>query len=160
MSARTGVLTGGGDGPGLNAVIRAVAPAAAKRGCETVGFLGGYAGILEPHQTPRDCPEYRRPGSLLGEGRPSDPLPPASSATQDQSCLIPVTHAVSGGGSGKVIVTLKRDGKEVWRGTRLITLKFSSGGHRAPCYEGMMGGAHPTSLVRRDTDYRSRGRTG
>jgi len=44
---RIGVLTGGGDCPGLNAVIRAVAKAAAKRGWETIGFLGGYEGILD-----------------------------------------------------------------------------------------------------------------
>ena len=45
---RIGVVTGGGDCPGLNAVIRAVAKAAAQRGWETVGFLGGYEGLLEP----------------------------------------------------------------------------------------------------------------
>src|SRR5688500_4383868 len=47
---RIGVVTGGGDCPGLNAVIRAVAKAAAQRGWETLGFLGGYAGLLEPRR--------------------------------------------------------------------------------------------------------------
>jgi len=47
MSERIGIVTGGGDCPGLNAVIRAVTKAAAKRGWETIGFLGGYEGILE-----------------------------------------------------------------------------------------------------------------
>ena len=46
MAERIGIVTGGGDCPGLNAVIRAVAKAAAKRGWETVGFLGGYEGML------------------------------------------------------------------------------------------------------------------
>jgi 6-phosphofructokinase 1 len=41
MSERIGIVTGGGDCPGLNAVIRAVAKAAAKRGWEPIGFLGG-----------------------------------------------------------------------------------------------------------------------
>jgi ATP-dependent phosphofructokinase / diphosphate-dependent phosphofructokinase len=45
MTERIGVLTGGGDCPGLNAVAKA-----AKRGWETVGFLGGYEGILEPQR--------------------------------------------------------------------------------------------------------------
>ena len=44
---RIGILTGGGDCPGLNAVIRAVAKAASKRGWETLGILGGYAGLLD-----------------------------------------------------------------------------------------------------------------
>jgi ATP-dependent phosphofructokinase / diphosphate-dependent phosphofructokinase len=51
MSKRIGVVTGGGDCPGLNAVIRAVAKAAAKREWECVGVLGGYDGLLEPRRT-------------------------------------------------------------------------------------------------------------
>ena len=47
---RIGIVTGGGDCPGLNAVIRAVAKAAAMRGWESVGILGGYEGLLEPRQ--------------------------------------------------------------------------------------------------------------
>lgn len=45
---KIGIVTGGGDCPGLNAVIRAVAKTAAKRGWETLGILGGYQGLLEP----------------------------------------------------------------------------------------------------------------
>ncbi len=48
MRERIGILTGGGDCPGLNAVIRAVVKTAAKRGWDTLGFLGGYEGLLEP----------------------------------------------------------------------------------------------------------------
>ena len=47
MNERIGILTGGGDCPGLNAVIRAVVKAAAKRGWETVGFLEGFEGLLD-----------------------------------------------------------------------------------------------------------------
>jgi 6-phosphofructokinase len=43
-----GILTGGGDCPGLNAVIRSVVKSATKRGWDTIGFLGGYDGMLEP----------------------------------------------------------------------------------------------------------------
>jgi 6-phosphofructokinase 1 len=50
MSKRIGIVTGGGDCPGLNAVIRAVAKAATMRGWETLGILGGYEGLLEPRQ--------------------------------------------------------------------------------------------------------------
>jgi 6-phosphofructokinase 1 len=51
MAKRIGVVTGGGDCPGLNAVIRAIAKAATQRGWETLGILGGYEGLLEPRQT-------------------------------------------------------------------------------------------------------------
>jgi ATP-dependent phosphofructokinase / diphosphate-dependent phosphofructokinase len=51
MSKRIGVVTGGGDCPGLNAVIRAVAKASANRGWECIGILGGYEGLLEPRRT-------------------------------------------------------------------------------------------------------------
>lgn len=66
MAERIGIVTGGGDCPGLNAVIRAVAKAAAKRGWETIGFLGGYEGILEPQR----CMEldYQKLGALLTRG--------------------------------------------------------------------------------------------
>src|SRR5262245_61595507 len=48
MTKRIGVVTGGGDCPGLNAVIRSVAKAATQRGWETIGIIGGYAGLLPP----------------------------------------------------------------------------------------------------------------
>jgi 6-phosphofructokinase 1 len=50
----------------LNAVIRAVAKAAAQRGWESVGILGGYQGLLEPRQTlPLD---YHALSGLLTRG--------------------------------------------------------------------------------------------
>ncbi|MCW5553845.1 MAG: ATP-dependent 6-phosphofructokinase [Verrucomicrobiae bacterium] len=48
MRECVGIMTGGGDCPGLNAVIRAVVKSATKRGWDTIGFLGGYDGMLEP----------------------------------------------------------------------------------------------------------------
>jgi len=49
---RIGVSTGGGDAPGLNAVIRAVVLAARNRGWEVVGIRDGYNGVLLPEQYP------------------------------------------------------------------------------------------------------------
>src|SRR5215211_1831678 len=66
MSERIGIVTGGGDCPGLNAVIRAVAKASARRGWEAVGFLGGYEGVLEPQQYV--TLDYANLGSLLTRG--------------------------------------------------------------------------------------------
>jgi 6-phosphofructokinase 1 len=45
---RIGIVTGGGDAPGLNTVIRAVVMAAANRGWESIGILGGFEGLLPP----------------------------------------------------------------------------------------------------------------
>jgi len=45
--ARIGVLTGGGDAPGLNAVIRAVVKSAAGEGLSVVGFLNGFGGLIK-----------------------------------------------------------------------------------------------------------------
>lgn len=44
---RIGVLTGGGDCPGLNPVIRAVVRKAIQNGHEVVGFTEGWKGLLE-----------------------------------------------------------------------------------------------------------------
>lgn len=49
---RIAITTGGGDAPGLNAVIRAVTLASLKRGWECVGIRSGYDGILHPERFP------------------------------------------------------------------------------------------------------------
>ncbi len=49
---RIGVLTGGGDCPGLNAVIRGVVKSAAvKHNCEVVGIEDGFDGLVLPNKT-------------------------------------------------------------------------------------------------------------
>src|SRR5881392_2522790 len=48
MKPRIGVLTSGGDCPGLNAVLRGVALAAEKLGFDVLGFLDGFEGLLPP----------------------------------------------------------------------------------------------------------------
>ena len=45
---RIGILTSGGDCPGLNAVIRGVAKSSAQLGYDCVGFLKGYEGLVDP----------------------------------------------------------------------------------------------------------------
>ena len=49
---KIGITTGGGDAPGLNAVIRAAVLAALGRGWEIVGIRDGYDGLLEPDRYP------------------------------------------------------------------------------------------------------------
>jgi 6-phosphofructokinase len=49
---RIAVSTGGGDAPGLNAVIRAVVLSALGHGWECIGIRDGYRGLLEPDLYP------------------------------------------------------------------------------------------------------------
>ncbi len=44
---RIGILTGGGDCPGLNAAIRATAKTALRRGYEVVGIRDGWQGLID-----------------------------------------------------------------------------------------------------------------
>jgi len=71
---RVGVLTGGGDCPGLNAVIRAVVRRGVQEfGLEFVGFRDGWRGPLEADTVPLDVHAVRgilpRGGTILGSSR-------------------------------------------------------------------------------------------
>ncbi|MGW6523004.1 6-phosphofructokinase [Streptomyces sp. NPDC054950] len=75
---RVGVLTGGGDCPGLNAVIRAVVRKGVQEyGHEFVGFRDGWRGPLEGRSIRLDIPAVRgilpRGGTILGSSR-TNPL--------------------------------------------------------------------------------------
>ena len=49
---RIGVLTSGGDAPGMNAVIKAVTCAAIDHGVEVIGIIGGYSGLINDRIRP------------------------------------------------------------------------------------------------------------
>jgi len=70
---KIGVLTGGGDCPGLNPVIRAVVRASLKLGHETIGFRHGWKGVLENITMPLGREEVsgilHRGGTILGTSR-------------------------------------------------------------------------------------------
>ncbi|MBN1153030.1 MAG: 6-phosphofructokinase [Dehalococcoidia bacterium] len=70
---RIGVLTSGGDGPGMNAAIRAVVRCAADNGLQVVGIRHGYAGLLENDTEilgPRSVANIiHRGGTMLGTAR-------------------------------------------------------------------------------------------
>ena len=70
---KVGILTGGGDCPGLNAVIRAVV----RKGCfhyedEFVGFLEGWRGLVEDKSMPLDLSSVGEffPAAACGDQRP------------------------------------------------------------------------------------------
>ncbi|WP_337177096.1 ATP-dependent 6-phosphofructokinase [Paludisphaera sp.] len=70
---KVGILTGGGDCPGLNAVIRAVARRVADAGGECVGFLDGWRGLVRGESRPLSPddldPWLGRGGTVLGSSR-------------------------------------------------------------------------------------------
>jgi 6-phosphofructokinase 1 len=70
---RVGVLTGGGDCPGLNAVIRAVARRCFSRGYSVVGIADGWRGLVENDLEPLTGLEVSgilpRGGTIIGTSR-------------------------------------------------------------------------------------------
>ena len=76
---RLGILTGGGDAPGLNAVIRAVVKSACNSGIECVGVEDSFDGLLAPGRTrpltPRDVTGILRlGGTILGTTNRGNPF--------------------------------------------------------------------------------------
>jgi 6-phosphofructokinase 1 len=65
LDMRIGVLTSGGDAPGMNAAVRAVARTAFFRGWEVMGVWAGYRGLLEGRIYPMD---RRRLGGIIHRG--------------------------------------------------------------------------------------------
>src|SRR5438132_11588456 len=77
--SRLGVLTGGGDAPGLNAVIRAVVKSASNCGIECVGLEDSFDGLIEPQRsrvlTPHDVTGILRlGGTILGTTNRGNPF--------------------------------------------------------------------------------------
>ncbi len=76
---RIGVLTGGGDAPGLIAVIRGVVKSAFNAGIEVVGLEDSFDGLLDPSRsrplTPRDVTGILRlGGTILGTTNHGNPF--------------------------------------------------------------------------------------
>ena len=76
---KIGVLTGGGDAPGLNAVIRAVVKASSNAGIQVVGLEDSFDGLIYPEKsrilTPHDVTGILRlGGTMLGTVNRGDPF--------------------------------------------------------------------------------------
>jgi 6-phosphofructokinase len=76
---RIGVLTGGGDAPGLNAVIRAVVKSASNAGVQVVGLEDSFDGLIYPEKSrmlgPRDVTGILRlGGTILGTVNTGNPF--------------------------------------------------------------------------------------
>src|SRR5438552_5876780 len=74
-----GILTGGGDATGLNAVIRAVVKSACNAGIECIGLEDSFDGLIEPNRsrplTPHDVRGIMRlGGTILGTTNRGNPF--------------------------------------------------------------------------------------
>jgi len=71
--ARVGILTGGGDCPGLNAVIRAVTRTAINNNWEVVGIKNGWRGLIDKDTMPLTLASISgilpKGGTILGTSR-------------------------------------------------------------------------------------------
>ena len=130
---RVAINTGGGDAPGLNAVVRAVVLSAERRGWEVVGIRRGYDGLFFPggvvplngaavrgithlggtilgttnRGSPFSFPVERPDGSVVMEDRSDDVIDRMEKLKID--CLI----AVGGDGSLRIASELARKGLRV-----------------------------------------------
>ncbi len=106
---KIGVLTGGGDAPGLNAVIRALVRAGERSHIETVGILDGFEGLLERRFLNLDRAStrglIRRGGTILGTTNRSNPFRfrSADGAIRDRSREV-VDNARAAGFDGIVVI--------------------------------------------------------
>jgi 6-phosphofructokinase 1 len=75
---RIGILTGGGDCPGLNAVIRAVTKSLIQQQIEVFGFEDGFLGLIEKRGRPLDWNAVsgilQQGGTILGTSNKADPF--------------------------------------------------------------------------------------
>ncbi|NLL51186.1 MAG: 6-phosphofructokinase [Peptococcaceae bacterium] len=78
MTKRIGVLTGGGDCPGLNAVIRAVVKSATFKGIEVIGIRDGFKGAVEQDFVKLGLQQVsgilHRGGTILGTSNRDNPF--------------------------------------------------------------------------------------
>ncbi len=77
--SRIGLLTGGGDAPGLNAVIRAVVKSAVRQRCECIGLEDSFDGLMTPGRSraltmPDVAGLERTGGTILGTTNRGNPF--------------------------------------------------------------------------------------
>jgi 6-phosphofructokinase 1 len=116
-TVRVGILTGGGDCPGLNAVIRAIVrKGEVVYGDELIGFVDAWDGVMEQRTMPLDVASLRgmlpRGGTLLGtrRGSPYDvPDGPARVAQAFRDLSLDALVVIGGNGSLSVASQLYND---------------------------------------------------
>ena len=127
MSKLIGVLTSGGDTPGLNAALRAVGKAAELRhGMQVIGFRDGFRGLMENRTIWLDDRTLSgiltHGGTILGTSRDKPYAMPVAGKTLDMTDLIVENYrkhhldalvCLGGGGTQKNAYHLQKAGLNV-----------------------------------------------
>jgi 6-phosphofructokinase 1 len=110
---RIGVLTGGGDCPGLNAVIRAVTKSLLRQaGAQVLGIEDGFAGLMAPSPRVRELHWdavsgiLMQGGTILGTSNKANPLatPEATAQTLANAQRLGLDALVVIGGDGSMAI--------------------------------------------------------
>jgi 6-phosphofructokinase 1 len=120
MFKRIGVLTSGGDAPGMNAAIRAVVRAGLAQGWEVWGIRRGYAGLLAGEARPLGARDVggiiQLGGTILGSARCPEfktPEGPKKAAEVLDRLGIEALVVIGGNGSQKGAYALSQEGVPV-----------------------------------------------
>jgi phosphofructokinase-like protein len=125
-----GLVTAGGDCPGMNAALRAVVKAAVHRhGIRVTGFLDGFAGLLADRSRPLGFDDVAgivaQGGTILGASNRDDPFRvpvdgPGEHVYEDRSAAVLATvarHGIDGliviGGDGSLTIARRLEAKGI-----------------------------------------------
>ena len=126
MTKYIGILTSGGDSPGLNAAIRGVGKAALNHGMQVIGFRDGFRGLMENRTMRLEAGDLSdiltRGGTFLGTSRDKPHRMSVGGKLQDMTDVIvenyhdnhlDVLVCLGGGGTQKNALRLKEKGLNV-----------------------------------------------
>lgn len=104
---KIGVLTSGGDAPGMNAAVRTIAVVGHARGHECLGVRRGYEGLLDGDVVPLDLPRVdgisRFGGTMLGSARSKVfPTPEGQEKAKQRVAELGLDALVVIGGNGSL----------------------------------------------------------
>ncbi|HSK92206.1 MAG TPA: ATP-dependent 6-phosphofructokinase [Euzebyales bacterium] len=129
MTKYIGILTAGGDSPGLNAAIRGIGKAALSRGMQVIGFRDGFRGLMENRTVRLDGSALSGiltiGGTILGTSRDKPHRMPVGSKTMDMTEVLYENYrdhhldalvCLGGGGTQKNAYRLSQ------RGFNVVTL--------------------------------------
>lgn len=126
MSKHIGILTAGGDSPGLNAAIRAIGKSALTVGMDVIGFRDGFRGLMENRTMRLELETLSsiltRGGTILGTSRDKPHKMPVGSEIMDMTQVICDNYrhhnldaliCIGGGGTQKNAYRLAQKGLNI-----------------------------------------------